>query len=56
MKLVCMDGKVWVEAVPGMLSLVATQPAWDALSADGKLHVLRAAYEHLGLPFEPSID
>ena len=44
-----MDNKIFLEAVPGMLSLVATKTAWDALSNQGKSIAIHEVLVRLGI-------
>ena len=49
MTITVIDGKCFVEAIPGMLSFIATKPAWDGLSVEGRLRMIQLIYERLGL-------
>ena len=44
------DGRVFVEVIPGIYTYLATEFAWKVLSPEGKLEVVYAAYDQLGVP------
>ena len=50
MILYTMDGQIFVEVIPGMLSLVASKAAWEGLSLAAQAAVIKAVYDRLGVP------
>jgi hypothetical protein len=47
------DARVFVEAIPGIYSYLATEFAWKHLSEEGRIELVEATYRRLKQPWPP---